>query len=281
VTVKRILKNELYIGNMVQARTSRINYKDKKKTELPPSGWIVVKDTHEPVIDKATFDLVQERITSRIRSTGKGTAHIFASKIKCLGCGSILNKVSQGKYSYLRCKLYCIDPKKELCTSHSINLEKLIAVVTEKVRIYINKYCDEDYLARELMQEQDTERKIITLERNLKSMEKRIKEIEITLTNAYRDKANESISEVEYRIISSNLTVEMENLSAKRKELADELQKVRNSINESDKWVEVVRNYKDFERLTAEMVTQLIKYIAVGEKDRGTKEQKIIIHWNF
>lgn len=281
LTVKRILKNQLYIGNMVQGRTARINYKDKKKTELPPSSWIIVKDTHEAIIDKNTFKLVQERIAARIRSTGTGTAHILASRIKCLDCGSTLNKVSQGKYSYLRCKLYCIDPKKELCRSHSINLEKLIEAVAEKIRICINRYSDEDYLARELMQEQDIERKIITLERSLKALDKRSKEIEITLASAYRDKANGKISEVEYRIISSNLAGEMENLTAKRKELTDELEKARNSINEVDKWVEVVRKYKSFEQLTPEMVNELIEYIAVGEKDRETEEQKIIIHWNF
>lgn len=281
VTVKRILKNELYLGNMVQSRTTRISYKDKRKIELPPSRWIIVKDTHEAIVNEKTFDEVQKRMASRVRSTGKGTTHIFASKVRCLDCGSTMNKVSQGKYSYLRCKLYCVDPKKELCTRHSISLDKLTSNVSEKVRNYINKYCDDDYLARELMKEQDINNRVTTLERNIKALDKRNKEIEITLTSAYRDKANGNMSEIEYRIIGSNLTAEMENQPAKRKELGDELERVKNSMSELDKWIEAVQKYKDFEQLTPGMVNELIDYIEVGEKNKGTGEQKIVIHWNI
>ena len=85
ITIKRILKNQLYIGNMVQHKCKKINYKSKKMKILKPDQWITVEDTHKPIIDKKTFCMVQYRINSNVRSTGNGITHIFAGRVKCHG----------------------------------------------------------------------------------------------------------------------------------------------------------------------------------------------------
>lgn len=280
-TVKRILKNEMYIGNMVQARTEKVSYKSDKKTARPPSKWKIVKGTHEAIIDAKTFYAVQKRMSSGVRSTGAGKTHIFASKVRCLDCRSTMNKTSHGKYSYLRCKLYGIDPKKELCTSHSIRLDKLTDIVTEKIAGYINKYCDDDYISKELMNEQNIDKKISSLERGLKALDKRNKEIELALTSLYMDKVNGLIGEGEFRILSRNFAAETENISVKRKELEAELAEVKNCTDSVDKWIEIIKKLKDFKQLTPEAVSKLIDYIEVGEKNKETGKQKIVIHWSF
>ena len=54
-----ILNNQTYLGKMVQHKDIKISYKDKKKRRLPKEQWIVVDNTHEPIIDQETFDRVQ------------------------------------------------------------------------------------------------------------------------------------------------------------------------------------------------------------------------------
>ena len=91
-----------------------------------------------PIVDSETFNKVQQRLKSNVRSTGTGQAHIFASKVKCMDCGSNMQKTSNGKDDqYLRCKTYTISPKgKKLCTNHSINLSSLEKIICGKVKSY-------------------------------------------------------------------------------------------------------------------------------------------------
>lgn len=278
-TVKRILKNQMYIGNMVQGKTAKLSYKSKKRTDMPPSNWIIVRDTHEAIICNEDFYDVQIRMSSRVRSTGEGKAHIFASKVQCLDCGSTMNKVSRGQYSYLRCKLYCTAPKKKLCTSHSISLHKLIHIITERVRCYINAHCSDLHLASDLEREQRAKVKTTSLDKNMKELINRSREIGTSLTNAYQDKTNGKMSDLEYRIIRERLTEEFERLPLECRRL--EYKKVKSNISNISSWSEIIADYKDFEQLTPRMVNKLIDYIAIGEKEKECGEQNIEIHWNF
>ena len=151
-TVKRILKNEMYIGNMVQGKRKKVNYKSKKIVSTSKDQWIRAENTHDPIIEKGIFDEVQRRISERQRSTGEGQAHIFSTKVRCADCGSAMNKVTAFRgnerlYSYLRCKIYATAANKNLCTSHAIRLDILQDTVTERLRVYINNYLDETSIA--------------------------------------------------------------------------------------------------------------------------------------
>lgn len=64
VTVKRIIKNPLYSGHLVQSRTKKINYKVKKRMYLPPCDWIIVKNTHEAIISEEIFEKANSFSTS-------------------------------------------------------------------------------------------------------------------------------------------------------------------------------------------------------------------------
>jgi site-specific DNA recombinase len=93
-TVKRILKNEVYLGNMIQGKRKKVSYKSKKIISTSQDQWIKVENTHEPIIEKNIFDEVQRRISVKQKSSGKGQAHIFTTKVKCMDCGNSMNKVT-------------------------------------------------------------------------------------------------------------------------------------------------------------------------------------------
>ncbi|MBC2579727.1 recombinase family protein [Clostridium sp. DJ247] len=281
-TVKRILKNQLYIGNMVQHKCKKISCKSKKIKILRPDEWITVEDTHVPIIDKKTFNMVQDRINSNVRSTRNGITHILAGKVKCLDCKSNMAKNSTSKkYSYLRCRLYLLDSRKKLCTSHSIRLEKLEQIVLQRMRTHINLLCDSDKLAEMLLKEQQLEVRLQYLNKQLRSMEKEIVSRIEALKNTYLDKIKGLISEDEFSEFNSVFLKEKENFVVKKENLQkiiDELKKKSLSV---EQYKGIVEEYKKFSIITHSMVNELIDYIEIGEKNKETSEQEIIIYWNF
>lgn len=90
VTVKTILRNEVYIGHMVQNKTGTVSYKNHKQVSKPESEWIKVENTHEPLISQETWDAVQrmDNYPARGRSGKSGTIALFGGLLRCMDCGS-------------------------------------------------------------------------------------------------------------------------------------------------------------------------------------------------
>lgn len=280
-TVKRILRNEIYIGSMVQHKSEKLNYKSSKKISVQKNKWVVVENTHEPIIDKKKFSLVQNKLNSNTKSTGTGQPHIFAGKVRCSDCASTMQKSTNNKgNTYLRCKLYCIAPKKKLCKSHSINLNKLENLVTEKVKCYINTL-NEDGVTAKLMEQANTKDKINVLEKQLKKVKKEIEDRDIALRNLYIDKIRQVISEEQFSKFNNSFSNEKIYLVQKQQMIEATIEQITSSLNNIDKYKEIVRKYKCFDKLTHIMVSELIDYIEIGEKNKKTKEHKIKIHWLF
>jgi hypothetical protein len=176
-TVKRILKNEMYIGNMVQGKRKKVSYKSKKIVSTNRSQWFKVENTHEPIVEKSMFFEVQRRISERQRATCEGKAHIFSTKVRCADCGSTMNKVTTFRgnerlYSYLRCKVYAASGNKALCTSHAIRLDLLQDIVIERLREYISQYLDECNIAHSLEVNTDINNRINNLQNESCNIEK-------------------------------------------------------------------------------------------------------------
>lgn len=280
-TIRRILRNEIYIGNMVQARTSKVSYKSSKVVTNNKDKWIIVEDTHESIIDLKTFEAVQRRISIKPRGTGAGTTHIFATKVNCMECGSSLNKVrnSQGT-EYLRCKLYARDPRKKLCTSHSIRLSQLVSIVTERIHNHIKQINEGSLISR--LEQQDTLSKAESnLKQELQIIQRQIEEKNSIIKNLYADKVKGAISEQQYHDLNCSFQNERITLENRKRLIEEELKKISDKTEMIDKWRKVVRQFLGFEELTHGMVNELIRFVEVGEKDKEEGEQLVKIHWNF
>ncbi|TYQ13091.1 UNVERIFIED_CONTAM: DNA invertase Pin-like site-specific DNA recombinase [Acetivibrio alkalicellulosi] len=282
-TVKRILKNEMYLGNMVQGKRKKVSYKSKKIISTPQQEWIKAKNTHEPIVTSEIFEETQRRISSRQKSTGKGQAHIFTTKVRCLDCGSNMNKVTtfrgDKRYTYLRCKTYSLG-NKNLCTSHSIRLDELKEIVTERIIKYINSYLDENSIINKLKSESDLNNKLEKMKNEISSITQKLDHNSLILKNLYIDKVQGSITNEQF-VELNNIFLEEKNLLLKRKE---EIKKnitefIENSKN-INKWSEIVKKYKGFKEINHIIVNEFIDYIEIGERDKDSS-QIIKIHWLF
>lgn len=282
-TVKRILKNIMYIGHMVQHKREKVNYKSKKIKALSPEDWIIVENTHPSIVDIETFNRVQQRLKSNIRSTGTGQAHLFSSKVRCIDCNSTMQKTSNGRgYQYLRCKTYSISSKgKKLCTSHSINLSFLEDIVSNKIKEYFRSLCNTENLANELMLEKGINDKITTLENEFLRINKEINKRTEALKSLYLEKISGEITAEKYNEFGSSFQKDKKKLLLKKSEIENTIAEIKRNSDDVERYIRLIEKYKSFEKLTHSVIDELIDYIEIGEKNKGTGEQKIKIHWNF
>ncbi|MBU3189333.1 recombinase family protein [Clostridium bowmanii] len=280
-TTKRMLKNQMYIGNMVQHVHEKLNYKSDKKIALKYEDWIIVENTHLPIIDKKTFDIVQERLKSNTRSSGEGQAHIFAGKVRCMDCGNTMVRNSGvSGYKYLRCKLHYINPKKKLCTSHSIRLENLEQIVTERLKSHLINL-NEESLSSKLFESSSDKGKLKSLQKQLNNTEKDIIDRDLVLKTLYIDKVKGIITVQQFNEFNLSFFNEKNDLINRRDISKNTIEAIEVSLNDISKYKELVKKYKNFTELNSLMVNELIDYIEIVEKDIKTKEQRVKIYWLF
>ncbi len=272
-SVRRILKNEMYIGNMVQGKNKKLSYKIKKCVAVPKDEWHIVEGTHEPIIDKETFEKAQalfERNT-RISPQEKKTG-LFAGLVKCADCHKGMSKKSNkqnGKeYHYYRCSTAKVT-KGEACVQRSIRIDKL----EETVLVFLQKMV-------EIATEYDEIIKAInsgSKRKNnsdfiLKSLEKNIKETEFTnemILNLYPDWKRGDISKEEYMRLKSDFQKKIEKLNEENKALKEKLEEQENGM-ENNSFVLSFKKLGNIEKLTRPLLLELIDEILIHEDNKIT-----------
>lgn len=154
VAVKRILTNELYTGTMVQGKREKASHKVKRSVEKPEEEWVRVANTHEALVSKEDFSLVQKLLAVDTRaSAGTTKSHMFAGLLFCGDCGEpMIRRVNRGKGEK---KVYFICPTRNKglgCTRHSIPEEELKHIVLTALRQQLARFMDKDYVRGQIEQ---------------------------------------------------------------------------------------------------------------------------------
>lgn len=142
--ILRILENEVYLGNLIQGKRVRPNYKVKKQIEVSSNEWIRVEDTHDPIISRIDFELVQRLLLMDTKAApGKGELHLFSGMLYCPKCGQALTRksvsVKTGKYIYYGCYAKGHQIK---CKGISIRESELEKAVLRAIQMHIELILD-------------------------------------------------------------------------------------------------------------------------------------------
>lgn len=280
-TVWRILHNEMYIGNMVQGRTKKVSYKSKTLVTVPREQWFRVEGTHEAIIDAETFYTVQKLMAVRTREDGTGTIHPLAGLAKCMDCGSTMSKTTNGRkdvkqVSYLRCKLYADSGEQKLCTRHSIRLNRLIELVLERLRYYVQNYYTLEKL--ELPAPENTRKDALTQEK--KSLTAQLEKRSAALKNLYLDKISGVLSEDQFVELNRDFLAEKSRLEKRLAQIDMDLSACEPPAQQSD-LLEKAQTLLELKTLPRELAVELIERIEIGERNVETGEQRVHIVWKF
>ncbi len=280
-----ILRQEVYTGAVVQGKSKNLSYKNKKRVKLPKNEWIVVPDMHEPIIDKELWNTVQNLLKSR-----QGNDKKFKSESKeinplrgivhCRECGSGMWRMSyqsgENRYKYYRCRT--VKNSEGICDNinsiRQIDLEDLILKELQKLS---DTYFDETQI--NLQQKQSN--RISAMEEERKQLEKKIAKIQNNSVQLYKDKLSGLINDSQFKILNDNFNSEV-NQHNKRLELIEkEMERLSGEKQTALSREAILSKYKNTEKLTFELVHELIEGVYVGKINPETKEREIEIHWKF
>lgn len=276
-TIRNIIKNEMYLGHMIQGKTIKVSYKSKKIISLPKSEWIKVENTHEPIIDKNTFDIANKLLKTTNNLTKKSYNYLFKGLIICEECKHSIGiqHYKNRKNNYTICNYYRkYGNKKKVCSAHRFSYEKLESIVLENIKalfknLEINKLLE--FLMNNNYQKL-IEKEIIS---NISSSEKNIEKVKRHIETIYEDKLNNIIDNNEYirrvKIKKHVLKNEEENLCNIKKNL-DSIRK-----RELDKfgYMNYIIDFLNLKYLNKKIINQLIKKIVISE------EGVVKIYYNF
>lgn len=215
-TIKEMLTNETYIGNLTQGRRKKINYKIKKQIRLPKEEWIIIQNTHEPIIEKEVFYIVQN-IINKNQKGQKQNDYLLKGLLYCKECKHRLSviKSRDKKRLYLSCSYYRKYSKQKLCTPHTMNYEKLEKYLLEKITSICEQQISNEEI-KKLLEKQKKRKRKKTKEIELEK--DKIRKVEEALKYSYIDKAKGNITKKEYEEIKKTLLLEKSTYEEKIKE---------------------------------------------------------------
>ncbi len=274
-------QNEMYTGVMIQGKTKKASYKSKTMLAVPEKQWYRVEGTHEAIIDRETFEAVQRGLNLRSKTDGTGERHILAGLVKCMDCGSSMSwttsiRPNGKRVSYLRCRLYANSGKEKRCSRHSIRLDTLIDLVSERIRHYVQTYFDPGTL--DIRPQRDTRREALEQERShlTAQLEKR----SAALKTLYLDKISGVITEGQFAELNQSFLEEKNRMERRLASLDRELSEQVKS-EDKEAMLDRARELLKLEPIPRELVTLLIEKVEVGEKNPETGQQEIKITWKF
>jgi hypothetical protein len=293
-SVRGILRNPVYAGHLAGYKRPIPSMKSKKRLSALPEDWLIVENTHEPIIPPEEWELVQKLITSR-RKTGKtGYDNIFAGLIKCADCGYAMRASKANRKARERtidnieysCNHYCTYGKKA-CTNHMINATDVYAAVLGDVRYHADlavRNHDKmlDKIVEQVTSNTKSETKSFTKE--LAQAKKRLAELDALFVKLYADRNDEKISERNFTLVSGKYEDEQWKLGRRTLEIEKRLATDDDAKRNAERFVTAIQNYKNLITLDAEMLNRLIDKITIGQAyldGNDDLQQEITIYYKF
>ena len=287
-SVIKMLSVQEYCGDILNFKTYSKSYKNKKRLENDRENWAIFKDVHEPIIERAVFEQVQQkRGKMRKRQAKDGERSMFSGLLVCADCGSNLHfHFNQGnpEIKYFNCSNY--KGNRGTCGStHYVRVDFLEQVVLGEIR-RLTKYAGlyEDDFLKEVIghsrQAEETERRL--KEKELKSLLARDDELDGLFERIYEDNVSGKLSDDRFAKMSRRYEEEQKEFSEKIKKLRFEIEKQSSRATSTELFVSIVRKYTRARKLTPRMLNELVEKIEVynAEKIDGEWVQRLRIHYN-
>ena len=271
-SIRRILNNQMYIGNLVQGVIKIKSYKVQKAQRQSKEDWIIVENTHEPIISKEDFMIAQELIQRRTRKAPAQTqVYLFSGYLRCGDCGRGMsrkqNHHSYGDYVYYVCTTYT-KRDKTACTKHSIRADRLEKLVLSAIQTQVALAVDMDEAIKAINANENTRKEAVHLRAILDKAKKEVEKIELMLYNLYPDWKEGIISKEEYLSLKDRFVEQKMSAYTKMQGIMDKIEEAEKGQDSSNEFLENFKKYRNIDKLTREVVVALIETIYIYEKNK-------------
>lgn len=305
VSVVRMLEKPEYMGDTVNFRTKKLSYKDKTAVKNDSDEIVVFTDTHEAIIDRKTWYMVQELRKTKRRIKTEGESNPFVGKIFCADCGGKMHYRNEGKRAgrkwrglpdgSVRTTPACYncgnynnshDQSEKVCCSHNIQAKVVDQLVLEtiqyackSVRMDERAFVESIRSASEIREQSEAKK----LKAALKHQEKRYAELDILLKKVYEDNALGRLPDKRYEMLSAGYEKEQAELEQSIKACREQLTQYDEDTDRTEEFLALVHKYTDITELTPVIINEFVDKILVhkAEKIDGERVMEIEIYLNF
>ncbi|MBR3003282.1 MAG: recombinase family protein [Clostridia bacterium] len=267
-TINQILQNEIYIGNLVQRKFDKVNYKSKKKVKLNKDEWIIVENFVEPIISKEEFKAVQEMKNKKIGSCQKKYDYILKGLVICGDCGKtmtvrrriIKRKNKENSYDTYYCCSSNIRYRNGVCSLHYFQEQKLNKLVLERLSEILNKHSNREKMREVWNKRKNYESKQKEIKKEIAYYQNNKKTIELALKNLYLDKTNSIISNEEFIGLKAELEKDNKKNAEKIRELEEKIKQ-----KNLDNIEQIIDKFINFQNPSKQILMELINKIEIME----------------
>ncbi|MGX8833063.1 recombinase family protein [Amedibacillus sp. YH-ame6] len=283
--VKMILENQVYLGHMVSHKSQTKSFKNKKLVSIPKEDWIVVKNTHEAIIDEETFSLVQKFISVKKRPNKTGKPNMFVGLVKCPDCGrNMAYSNPNGREPRFRCRTYVRNSN--LCTTHAISYDALTSIVMNDIQRHIqNMEALGDQFLEEMRELSETggNEKIHQFKKELAIVEKRFDELDSIIMKLFEQNALGIITDERFVKMSATYEDEQSEIGKRYENLKSKIEAEEIKSQNTNQFLDTIRKYQNVTELNRTMLCELIDCIYVYQAEGIGKErqQKVEINYRF
>ena len=271
-TVARILEDETYLGHTVNLKTTTLSYKNKKTIQRPESERLRFENTHEPLIDRQTWEIVQSIRQHKRRRANFAEQNMFSGLVYCMDCGGTMVLHRAHTMDAVKNNFMCSTYKKkgkDVCSAHYIRELDLYAIVLDDLRRVThfarqNQRRFAEYIGMKMGKEAAKE--ISLLQKKLDAMTRRRGELSALFKRLYEDSVLGRIPDEQYRLLSQDYMAEQKAIDEELPQLTEALQNLKDSSTNIDRFLENARKYTEIPELTAEILHTFIERIEVGER---------------
>ncbi|MDL2273914.1 recombinase family protein [Oscillospiraceae bacterium OttesenSCG-928-G22] len=297
-TVIQLLRNQVYIGDMVQCKRKVSSFKTKKRLVTSQDDWVIVEDTHEALIDDFTWERVQHRLeTTRkapsnhgIKTNSTDEVNLFSGIIRCADCGAAMAfnrkvRTDGGERLFYRCSRYANNGK-NACTMHKIDVEVLEAVILHDIQQHANAAIqDEGPLLGRLLafSGEACKSESAAREKSLRDATSRISFIETATKQLFEEKVIGNVPDSLFKKMLADYEREIAELTETSIELRRHIQESRDNRADVKRWLSLMKECATIDKLDRATAYQLIDSVAVQElaDECGIKTQTVQIKYNF
>ena len=287
-TVSKILARPEYVGHTVNFKTTRKSYKHKAKIELPPEDWHIFKNTHAPIIDEDTFEIVQKLRENKRRITRQEELPLFSGLLVCADCDEKLY-FSRGKtLDKTQENYFCSSYRRRTtdCTAHYIRTVVLEKIILEHLQKIVDIVATQENEFTQMLIEstlQEQRQDALKNRKQLETMKRRAVELDSLFKRIYEDNVSGKLTDARFAKLSREYETEQNALVSNIERLESKLFANDERVVNVDRFVKTVKQYTEITELTPELLNKMIGKIVIHAPDKssGKRVQQIDIHYSF
>ncbi len=264
-TIDMILKNQMYIGDMVQGKGKIKSYKIHKHVPVPEEEWFIVPGTHEPIITSETFYKAQELLKRDTKvANNSHKLYLFSGLLRCADCGKAMHRATTGDYVYYSCRTYK-ERSKKACTKHTIREDRLEKAVLKAINTQLALVEDIEIMIKEIENAPSTKKVFERLNMAFEQKEKEIYKINLIRDGLYTDWKSGDITKDDYIRLRKSYDEQLEELKNSLVKLKEEINAFNGDLQLGTPYFQFFKKYQQVDKLERGLLLELIDTIYIYE----------------